>query len=109
MSIPTHLLRALILQQRSDTTDAYNASVPSLWSDTIIRGRIDQKSRTDDLGEGRQAEVSEWLLLTNAATVAAQDRVVDGSLTFEVVGRPWPVYAGSGVHHYEATLRLVVG
>lgn len=109
MSIPTHLLRALTLQQRTDATDAYNASVPSSWTSTAITGRIDQRLRREELDEGRQAEVSEWLLITNATTVAAQDRVVDGTLTYEVVGRPWPVYGSSGVHHHEATLRLVVG
>ncbi len=109
MGIPVTLLRTLTLQTQTTTTDAYGATVPSAWSSSPITGRVDQQSRSEDQFRGRDASVSQWLLLTNTATVAASDRIVDGSSTYEVEGPPWPVYAGSAVHHYEATLRVVTG
>lgn len=109
MGIPTTLLRTLTLETQTTTTDAYGATVPSAWSTSTITGRVDQQSRTEDQSRGRDASVSQWLLLTNTSTVSASDRIVDGPSTYEVEGPPWPVYAGSTVHHYEATLRLVTG
>ncbi len=109
MSIPERLLRPLTLLTPVTTTDAYGAAVPGSWTSTAITGRTKQLSRSEATNAGRHGEVSEWLLLTNCATVAASDRVVDGGITFEVVGPPWPDYGASGVHHYKATLRLVEG
>ncbi len=109
MGIPASLLRTLTLQTRTTTTDAYGATVPSAWSSSTITGRVDQQSRAEDQSRGRDASVSQWLLMTNSATVSASNRIVDGPSTFEVEGPPWPVYAGSAVHHYEATLRVVTG
>ena len=107
--IPSHLLRSLTLQTRTTTTDTYGAVVVSGWTDSTITGRIDQQTRKEATGNGREGEESSWRLFTNSADVSADDRVKDGGLIFDVIGRPWPVYSGSGVHHYEATLRLVIG
>ena len=107
--VPAHLLRPLTLQTRTTTTDAYGATVASTWADSTITGRVDQRSRTEDNDAGRIGDVSEWLLITNATTVTARSRIVDGGRTFEVVGDPWPVHRATVVHHYEATLRLVTG
>ena len=60
-------------------------------------------------GDGRRAEDSGWLLLTNATTVAPACRIRDGAQVYDVVGAPWPVYGRAGVDHYEATLKLVNG
>jgi head-tail adaptor len=109
MAVPAHLLRDLTLQTRTTTTDAYGATVADTWADSTITGRVDQRGRSEDNDGGRTADVSEWLLITNATTVTARSRVVDGGRTFEVVGDPWPVHRATVVHHYEATLRLVTG
>jgi len=99
----------LTLLTRVDTTDAYNATVPGSWVETVITGRVDQRSRDEDHGDGRQSEESGWLLLTNSATVTPPCRIRDGGNLFDVIGTPWPVYGRAGVDHYEATLRLVNG
>jgi head-tail adaptor len=108
VTLPAHLLRSLTRATRSTTTDSYGATVTNTWSTASITGRVDQQSRSEDLGDGRQAEISEWRLWTDTA-VDADDRIVDGSTTFQIVGKPWPVYDDTEIHHYEATLRLVEG
>ena len=107
--LPARLLRDVTLLKPVTTTDAYGATVHDTWTASTIRARVDQTSRGETTAAGRHGDVSEWLLVTPAATVAASDRIVDGGLTFEVVGRPWPAYGASAVDHYEATLRLVEG
>lgn len=107
--IPTRLLRPLTLQTPTMVTDDYGAQVPSGWTDSTIMGRIDQTGeRRQDTEAGRQASLTTWDLLTNTEVPDAC-RVVDGGVTYEVIARSWPVYAGAAVHHYEATLRLVEG
>jgi hypothetical protein len=106
--LPTRFLRDLTLLTPTTTTDAYNAEVPDTWTESTITGRVDQRSRRETTTEGRQASVTEWLLLTNTEP-PANTRVEDGALLFEIDGRAWPVYAGSAVHHYEASLILVEG
>ena len=109
VALPTYLLRDLVRRTPTYSTDAYGASTVTSWTDSTIKGRIDQNSRGEDLGEGRDAEVSMWTLFANVA-VGPQDRVVDGAAVYEVQGEAWPVYAAtSTVHHYEATLRRVEG
>lgn len=109
MALPSWSLRDLTLRVASSTTDAYGATVPDTDTDTTIKGRIDQSSRTDSLAMGRVGEVSTWLLLTNVDTLNASDRIVDGSHTYEIDGPPWPAYGGTGIHHYEASLKLMEG
>lgn len=108
--IPSRHLRPLTLHTPTRTTDAYGADAVTGWTASTITGRVDQTSRSEDHANARQAALSDWLLLTNAATVTDTDRIIDGATTYEVTGTPWPVYrTGSTVHHYEATLRLVEG
>jgi hypothetical protein len=107
--IPLRLLRDLTLQTPTTTTDAYGATVPDGWAETTIQGRIDQTDRAHINNQARDGSDTGWRLVTNSAAITDQCRVVADGLTFEVVARPWPVYAGLGIHHHEAALRLVEG
>ena len=107
--IPPHLLRPLTLQTRTTTVDAYGATVADTWTNSTITGWMEPRNATEDNDAGRTGDVSEYLLITNASTVTARSRIVDGGSTYEVVGNPWPRRRATGVHHYEATLRLVTG
>ena len=108
MTLPPNLLRALTHQTRNTTTDSYGQTVTSTWSDVAITGRLDQLIRTETHAGGRETEISEWALLTDTV-LTAEERVKDGSTIYEIVGTPWPVYDDTGVHHYQATIRLVEG
>jgi hypothetical protein len=78
-------------------------------TDTPARGWVAQNATTDIRG-GRTGDSSEWLLQTSATTdVRPGDRVIWGSHTFLVVGRPNPAWTPKGVHHLEARLQLVEG
>lgn len=107
--IPERLLRPLTLQTPTYTTDSYGAEALDGYDDSDITGRLDQKAHRENHADGRQAAVSDWLLLTNSADVSANCRIVDGSKIYDVEGTPWPVYAGTDIHHYEATLIWVEG
>ena len=132
--IPDRLLRDLTLQTRTTSTDRYGDLVTTGWTDTLIRGRIEQFVRREVTDSGRDASVTEWRLFTNTDAITAASRIQNAApppdgdypadydpdydiglppdaatLTFEVDGRPAPVYAATTIHHYEASLTLVEG
>lgn len=77
-------------------------------------GRVDQAATVSETAGYPATDpdnaVAEWLLfLGPAETIAAGDRVEQGSKVFEVVGAPNPVNARSDVHHFEVRLRSVAG
>lgn len=110
MGLPAHLLRDVTLRTRSTTTDAYGDTVAGSWTETTIAARVEQSNASMLTDEGRQASVSRWRLATNSSAVTAHSQIVDGTLTYEVDGRPWPVHRGTtDVHHYEADLVLTEG
>jgi hypothetical protein len=82
------------------------------WSastSTAATGWVAQAT-ADDVRDNRTGDESEWVLQTAATTdVRPGDRVVWGSLTFDVVGRPNPAWTPRGHHHTECRLRLVEG
>jgi len=90
-------------------TDAYGNSVPSYGSGTSIAGRMEQNRAAEPREDGRNAAEREWTLFTNQDGISAKDRIVFGSLTFEVEGPVAPAYGGAGFHHGEVHLRLVEG
>ncbi len=63
--------------------------------------------------DGRDATVGIWTLLTNESDLLATDRIEwtgpTGALVLEIEGPPEPVYTPGGLHHVEATLRVVTG
>jgi hypothetical protein len=95
-----------------------DGSVSEGWGDAVeFLGRIQQRSRGDVTGEGRDGLISEYLLLTKCDVVPRarvfQDSIdADGhpvDIAYEVVGFPAELYDSKGLHHYEATLKLVTG
>lgn len=110
MSLATLLVRDVTILRAGVTTD-YGTTVPT-WTNpqsTTTKGWLSQQSRDED-NRNRNAEVSYWHLTVAADTdIQAGDRVeIDGS-TFEVDGPPNPAWSPAGVHHIEATLRIVEG
>lgn len=98
--------------RRPGTTTGRGSDVVKDWSaatDTPAKGWVAQRS-TDDLRDVRTGDVSDFVLQC-AATVDVRpgDRVVWGSLVFDVEGRPLEAYTPRGEHHTEVALRLVEG
>ena len=93
----------------SATTDMYGNTQPSWSTGTPIACRVDQQARSETDDETRDAVAGRWLLLTNELGIGGRDRVVVGTVTYEVDGQPWVVTDFSGAHHLEATLQAVAG
>lgn len=91
------------------TTDAYGNTVRTYGSGTSITGRFEQNKATEPRVEGRDPTERGWTFFTNQDGVAAFDRIVFGTLTFEVDGPPAPVYGAAAFHHAEVALRKVDG
>lgn len=91
------------------STDSYGNTVRTYGSGTSITGRFEQNKATEPRIEGRDATERGWTLFTNQDGISAFDRIVFGSLTFEVDGPPAPTYDGTGFHHSEVALRLLAG
>lgn len=114
MSLPAHLLPHTVARVRPSTsTDAHgntvrNYTVPPATS-ANISAWVQQDNRKEPLSDGRAALEQLWLLMTNETDILGRDRIIFGSLTFEVEGPPEPVYTPAGFHHTEATLRKVDG
>lgn len=114
MGIPDGMLPHTVTRIRPSTSTntygdaALDYTVPPATS-TSMAAWLQQDNRTEELSEGRAPLDQRWLLMTNESDVAGRDRIVFGSLTFEVEGPPEPVYTPAGFHHLEATLRVVEG
>lgn len=91
------------------STNSYGDTVRTYGSGTTISGRMEQNKASEPLSDGRAPLIREWTLFTNQDGIAGKDRIVFGSLTFEVDGPPAPTYGASGFHHAEVALRLVEG
>jgi hypothetical protein len=117
MSLPAHLLpHTVTLVRPASTADAYGNTVYDYGAGatrTAITAWIQQDSRTEPREDGRDALVQAWLVLTNHADILGTDRIEwtgpAGALVFEVDGPPEPTYTPAGLHHTEATLRVVTG
>jgi hypothetical protein len=111
--LPSRFLQLLFAQRRTEMTDPADGSQVHGWQTVTFHGRIarGQSSEVDDLG--RQASVTRVKLVTNYDGLRTEDRVLDPEgddvAAWQLDGDPWPVYAASSVHHYEANLRRVDG
>lgn len=74
------------------------------------RGRLQRRSTTEVI-DGREAQVSEWVLfLDGCEEISGLDQVEWRHRAFVVAGEPYPVTGRSGaVHHWEVPLRRVAG
>lgn len=78
--------------------------------ETETNGWVARRSESEDRAQGREAQLSEWVLMLDADTdIQGGDRVVWGTTTFEVDGPPNHAWTPRGEHHIEASLRLVEG
>ena len=112
MSIEALMTHDVIIVRPGTTTDRYNDSVPDWTNTTRRRAKAWVSQRTaSEINDNRDAEVSTWQGFFPATVdLRSGDRVVWGPITFEVDGPPNPAHRpGSGVHHYEAPLKVVEG
>lgn len=114
MGIPTSLLPQTVTKIRPSTSTStygdttYSYTVPPA-SSASITAWLQQDERSEPFSDGRAPLEQRWLMVTNESDVLGHDRIVFGTLTFEVDGPPEPAYTPAGFHHLEATLRLVAG
>lgn len=112
--LPPHLVPHTVARIRPSTgTDAHNDqtltyTVPPAASKDMAAW-LQQDNRSGPISDGRVASEQVWLMLTNDTDVVDKDRIVFGSLTFEVDGPPGTVYTPVGTHHLEVTLKIVTG
>lgn len=110
--MPAHLMiQGVTLEKPTTSTDSrgdvtYSFDQPKRVK---ITAWIDQQSTTEVDDESRNARSSNALLVTNYLDMQAQDRVIYDGNTWTVQGRPRAVPTLVGIHHLEATLRLVEG
>lgn len=106
--IPNRLLRNMTLRTATTVVDPLDGSAGKTYTSSTIRGRVDQVSTRESRADGREITVDEWRLFTNDS-VSATGQVIDGAITYEIEGEPWPVYRSQDIHHFEAKLRKVNG
>lgn len=72
---------------------------------------ISQRNATEEKGTSRvDGQSSEWVIyLPTTTALDAGDRIIWEGNLFDVVGLPNPAHTPRGLHHREATLRLVEG
>lgn len=113
MGVPSHLLPHLVTLVRPvEAADAYGNDTLSYGAGatrTDIAAWLQQDKRSEPRGEGRDPLEQLWLLITNHADVRGRDRIEFESIVYEVEGPPETSYTPAGVHHTEATLKVVSG
>jgi len=112
MSLRSLLVHEIAILRPALGTSRYGDATKD-WvtaTETETVGWISRRSESEDRTNGREAQVSEWVLyLDEDADIQGGDRVVWGTTTFEVDGPPNPARTPRGEHHVEANLRLVEG
>lgn len=113
--IPARLLPHTVTVVRpAATTDSHGNTVLDYGTGatrTQIAAWMQQDHRSEPLADGRDPLVQRWLLITNENDIQGRDRIEwdETPATFEVDGPAYPVHTPAGVHHTEATLRVVEG
>lgn len=78
-------------------------------SRTATKAWVAQRSATEDR-DGREALVTDWMVvLPPEVDVSGLSRLEWDGRTFELDGEPRPAYTRRGLHHWEATVRIVEG
>lgn len=107
------LRQTVTIQHRTATaTDDHGNSTTSFSSTTVTKGYVEPREIGDLEVDDRQetSQLRHRLVLAAGTSIAAGDRVVMGTRTFEVDGEPrQAVRATTGaVHHLEVSLREVI-
>lgn len=111
MSLTTLLAHDVTILTPGTTANRYGDSTPNWATATSVASKawVSQRSSVEDL-DHREAQVSGWVVfLPEDTAITGRDRVVWGSVTFEVDGPPNRAWTPRGEHHVEANLRVVDG
>lgn len=112
MSFEALLVHVVTVFRAASTEDPWG-NTEKRWDTAVptsMRAWIAQTSSTEVVGEGREAQVSEWRMSYGAGDVVRPgDRVTWEGITFEVDGTPQPAWTQRGIHHHEVPLRVVTG
>ena len=112
MSFASLLVHDVTIVHPATVADRYGGTDKD-WAaatTTTVKGWVSQRSATEDRTDGREAEVSGWVLFLHPdATIASGDRVTWEGLTLEVDGPANPAWTPRGRHHLEVPLRIVDG
>lgn len=112
MTLANLLKQSLTVQRWGVTgTDDYGNDVYGVSSSTTVSGYL-QQTEAQEVTLDRQTYISDWLVVLPAGTgLDANDRIVYGGVTYEVIGPPadeWNPRLGV-TDHREARLRVVSG
>jgi hypothetical protein len=112
MTLRTLLKQPLTIQRRSGTTtDPYGNEVPTTTTTIATTGYLEQTQATE-ITVDRQTYTTDWRVVLPAGTaIDGSDRIVYGTLTLEVIGKPheaWNPRVGK-VSHLELRCREVAG
>jgi collagen type VII alpha len=115
--VPLMTVRRLVRVRPSLTDDGYGNLVADGGAGDRLefRGWLQQQTMSESRPDGRTPKIQTWLLVTQFDDVLAGDRIewpadhpTQAPMVFEIEGPPEPAFAGfRGLHHTEASLRLV--
>jgi hypothetical protein len=111
VSLASLLVHTVTILRAGTTTDRYGNTEPDWDAATseTAKAWLSQQSRTEDV-DGRDALIQVWVaFLPPDVSVSGHDRLVWSGITFDVDGPLLPAWTPRGLHHYEATLRVVEG
>lgn len=106
------LVHEVTILRPNRLTDRYGNSSKD-WAhvtETDAVGWVSQRAASEDRANGREAQLSEWVLFLDPdVDIVGGDRVTWEGLTFEVDGPPNPAWTPRGPHHLEVPLKVVEG
>lgn len=112
MTFAALLNQPITVERRGVTgTDAYRSEVLGTVTTYTTVGYLEQTAAVEVIVD-RETYTSEWLLvLPSGSFIDANDRVVYGGVTYEVIGPPHRVWNPriASEHHVEARLKATSG
>ena len=118
MGVPDHLLiHDIVVVEPAETTDTYGDTDYDYGPTATrrsIKAWLQQDRRTEPRTEGRDPLDQRWLLVTNDDGLTGRSRFEwadhpAGPVVFKLEGPFEPTYSPAGLHHSEATLRILDG
>lgn len=103
MSIGHLLNRTFNRWRKTETADGMGGSTPSWTQVDTVKGRLSSPSPAERQTAAQEGvDISQVLYLEGGSDVARGERLVDGTLTVEIVSVTVPSVAG---HHVKATVK----
>lgn len=115
MTIEALMCQPVTVITPASTTDEYGNSIDDWDNASTVStlawiAQVASEGASEEITRFRQAEISEWNgYFRPTITIGPRDRVVRGSVTFEVDGPVNPAYRYNVVHHVEVPLKVVEG